>query len=352
MKRYFTLLVLMMCGAGAYKGIAQDLHFSQFYDNPILRNPALVGIFSGDYKAGVDYRSQWSDLAVPYQTVLASMETRIHLGQEKKDFLSIGLAATYDHAGSISFNTVQVYPAINYNKSMEDEHNTYFSAGFTGGFIQRSIDISKAQFSSQYVNGNYSSYNATGESQNFKSIQSYDLGAGVSLNGSMGAYNHANYYIGVSAYHVLQPPQAFLAADQLERASMKFDGQMGFKVRLDDQFALTCHFNYTNQNPYQEIIGGGLISWRSISEAATGSHFTLYAGAFYRWGDAIIPTFKLDHKNYSVNLSYDVTVSNLRTINSGTGGFEISLFTRGVFSKEKTAADAVQCPRFEVLDQD
>lgn len=352
MKKYFTWLIVM-CAVNGYRAIAQDIHFSQFYDNPILRNPALTGIFSGDYKAGVDYRSQWASITVPYQTVLASFETRIPLGKEDvKDYLSFGLAATYDHAGTIDFNTVQVYPAINYNKSMEDEHNTYFSAGFTGGYIQRSIDLSKAQFSSQYVNGSYSSYNPTGENPNFRDIQTYDLGAGISLNGSMGAYNRANYYCGISAYHILEPTQAFLAADNLVRNTMKFDAQFGFKCRLDNQFALTGHFNYTIQYPYQEIIGGGLLGWRCINPSEPGLNFTIYAGTFYRWGDAIIPTFKIEHKNYSINLSYDVTMSPLHNVSSGAGGFEISVFTRGLYAKEKTAADAVKCPHFEVLDQD
>ena len=116
------------------------------------------------------------------------------------------------------------------------------------------------------------------------------------------------------------------------------------------QFALTFHANYTNQYPYQETIAGGLLSWRSISDI--NSYFVIYAGAFYRFNDAIIPTFKLDHQSYSITLSYDVTTSALSTANRSAGGFEISLFTRGKYKKERTAADAVKCPRFEVLEED
>ena len=29
---------------------AQDIHFSQFFETPLLRNPALAGIFSGDVR--------------------------------------------------------------------------------------------------------------------------------------------------------------------------------------------------------------------------------------------------------------------------------------------------------------
>ena len=29
---------------------AQDIHFSQFYESTILRNPSLIGLFEGAYK--------------------------------------------------------------------------------------------------------------------------------------------------------------------------------------------------------------------------------------------------------------------------------------------------------------
>ena len=85
MKKFLTLIVLagLLAPAG-YRLAAQDLHFSQFYENPILRNPALTGIFSGDYKAGVNYRTQWDDISVPFQTMTATFETRIAVNKEVK----------------------------------------------------------------------------------------------------------------------------------------------------------------------------------------------------------------------------------------------------------------------------
>ena len=47
MKRYLTVFAMsVLLGAGLSSN-AQDIHFSQFYENAILRNPALTGIFSG-----------------------------------------------------------------------------------------------------------------------------------------------------------------------------------------------------------------------------------------------------------------------------------------------------------------
>ena len=129
------LAVLTLTLVVAEQSKAQDIHFSQFYENAILRNPALTGIFSGDYKAGVNYRNQWSNISVPFQTVLASVESRISVNEDVGDMLSFGVTATYDRAGSISFNSFQVYPAVNFNKALEDKHQSYLSTGFTAGYI-------------------------------------------------------------------------------------------------------------------------------------------------------------------------------------------------------------------------
>src|SRR5688572_22723247 len=82
---------------------AQDIHFSQFYENAILRNPALTGIFSGDYKAGINYRTQWGNISNPFETVIASVESRINVNKDQNDYLSFGLCTSYDHAGAINF---------------------------------------------------------------------------------------------------------------------------------------------------------------------------------------------------------------------------------------------------------
>src|ERR1043165_9714623 len=98
MKKLITITAALMAIGGTLR--AQDIHFSQFYENAILRNPALTGIFSCDYKAGVNYRTQWGNISNPFQTVLASAETRIVVNKELHDYLSFGACISYDHAGS------------------------------------------------------------------------------------------------------------------------------------------------------------------------------------------------------------------------------------------------------------
>lgn len=337
------LLAIAMC-AGKVK--AQDIHFSQFYENSILRNPALTGIFSGDYKVGVNYRTQWSNISVPFQTILFSAETRVAVNKEVGDYVSFGVTGTYDKAGSISFNSMQVYPAINYNKAMADGHRSYLSVGFTGGYIQRAFDLSKATFSTQYVGGSFNSGNASGENIQNVSMQAYDLGAGISFNSSIGAARNVNYYIGAAAYHVTKPKQTFAGDQDLLRLDTKWTANMGVKGNINEQYAVTAHFNYTSQGPYKEIMGGALVSWRNRTEAS--QTFAVYAGAFVRLQDAIIPTFKVDYNQYSVTLSYDMNTSGLKPATNGTGGYEISLFARGRY-KQRQYTHQTACPRFEQM---
>ncbi len=351
MKKYIQLLVaggLLM--AGAQKAQAQDIHFSQFYENAILRNPALTGIFSGDYKFGANYRTQWSNISVPFQTMLVSAETRVATNREVGDYLSFGVSATYDKAGTINFNSLKVYPAINYNKAMEDQHNSYLSVGFAGGFIQRSFDMSKATFASQFsTSAGYDPLTASGENITNTVMQAYDLGAGISLNSSIGPANNVNYYLGLAGYHLNKPKQSFQNYGELVNLSTKVIANMGLKANFTDQYALTMHFNYTVQGQYRELMAGGLASWRTNPEMNTS--FAVYGGVFIRYKDAIIPTFKLDYNQYSLTLSYDVNTSSLRPASNGLGGFELSLFVRGNYAHASQYGAQMSCPRFEQMLQ-
>ena len=53
-------LLVALCLCSTQSLVAQDIHLSQFYETPILRNPALIGLFNGDYRIQAVYRNQWN----------------------------------------------------------------------------------------------------------------------------------------------------------------------------------------------------------------------------------------------------------------------------------------------------
>jgi type IX secretion system PorP/SprF family membrane protein len=324
---------------------AQDIHFSQFYENAILRNPALTGIFSGDYKAGVNYRTQWGNISNPFQTVMVSAETRMNVNKEQNDYLSFGFCTSYDHAGAIDFNSMQITPAINYNKSLNDQHASYLSVGFAASYIQRSVDPSKMTLDNQYIGGSYISTAPTGEHLAFSKISHYDVSAGVSFNSTIGEEAQVVYYIGGAAYHITKPRESFNPNESFIRLNAKYTGNFGLQARLTKEVGISVLANYTNQYPYQETVFGGFVNWRStLSET---KKFVLYAGCFMRVQDAIIPTFKLDYNTYSFTMSYDVTTSSLKPALSSKGGWEFSLYVRGKYNKRDNFMERLTCPKFE-----
>lgn len=326
---------------------AQDIHFSQFYENAGLRNPGLTGIFSGDYKAGMNYRTQWGALSNPYQTVLATAELRKTVNEETGDCLSFGLTTTYDKAGAINFSSFQVMPAIAFNKAFSDEHASYFSLGFAAAYQQRTVDPSRMTFDNQFVNGAYYADAASGETISFATVRHMDVSAGASINSSLGEYNQVNYYIGAGAFHLNRPKAAFNDGENFVRLPVRWTGQLG--VHWQQQggpLGVTTHVNYNRQDGARELIGGGLLSYRNVDENDRSREFTVYAGMFYRVGDAFIPTVKGDYGMYSLTVSYDRNISTLKPGTNGAGGWEMSLYVRGKLKKE---INQMRCPRFEML---
>lgn len=341
MKR--ILLTALLLG-GLYCSNAQDVHFSQFYENTSLRNPALVGIMGGDYKAGAIYRSQWSTLAVPFTTALASYETRICVNKETRDYLNFGLTGLSYKAGKAGFSTSSVYATINFSKSLEDEYSTYLSIGLTGAYLQRSFDMSKMTFASQFQGGGFSANNPTNEQFRTTTATGYDIGAGASLTGQVGKKKRSKYYLGLGAYNIVPFTEAYIMNSPYLRKSVRWTGNLGFTTPINQVMNFIVHANYQMQGQYNETQLGALIAFKNKADA-DNTTFIFSTGCFYRLRDAVIPTVKMEYRNWAINFSYDY--GNIgRFGNVDFGSYEISLFVKGFYKQQKEYA-GLKCPAFD-----
>ena len=322
---------------------AQDIHFSQFYETSILRNPALTGILTNDYKVVFNYRSQWSSLGRPFQTGVVSAEGRFAVGRDRVDYFSVGLLGYYDKAGTVALKTTAVYPAVNFNKSLGGEHNTYLSVGFTGGYVQRSYDEGALTFDNEYQNGNVNLGAGAGEDLPASHIQHWDLGTGVTFNSGLGNDNNITYIIGASAYHFTRPRSSFTGGDSVVNLQTRWNGSLSVDCKMNDVWSLQVHTNYAQQGAYREVIGGALIRYGRTNDV--NQHiYTISAGCFYRLNDAVIPTMRIEYKQLGVGVSYDVNVSSLKTVTNMNGGMEITAYITGMFNGMYD--DKHSCPRF------
>src|SRR6476619_4042250 len=94
-----TCLLLGLTLLSLFFAKAQDIHFSQFFEAPLLRNPSLAGIFAGDYRVQGVYRDQWNSFTNAYRTGSFNGEYKLPVGQTD-DFLTMGSQILYDKAGT------------------------------------------------------------------------------------------------------------------------------------------------------------------------------------------------------------------------------------------------------------
>ncbi|GAA4464290.1 hypothetical protein GCM10023093_14310 [Nemorincola caseinilytica] len=337
-----ALALLPLCCLPMLAAAQADIHFSQFYETSILRNPALTGVFASDYKVGVYYRNQWSTISHPFETKLVSGEGRVPVSSMSEDFFSFGVLAFGDKAGSIDQKITGVYPAINYNKSMNVDKNAYLSVGFTGGHLQYSFDPAKATFNNQFQGGRFDPMLPSMENIANAQMSFWDLGAGINYNSSGGRDNNVSYMIGVSGYHFTQPKFSYYQVEDVKQnMRLNANGAAGFNVT--ESVLIQMQGNVAMQGTYREIIAGTLVSWtRYLTEQQT---FVLTGGAFYRLRDAVIPVLRVKYNSFALGVSYDVNTSTLVPASKMAGGVEVTLFHTGDFTNKGIAKKMV-CPKF------
>ena len=335
-KAISTLLALAFSVASSLPAGAQDIHFSQFFEAPLWRNPSLSGIFTGDIRVQAVYRDQWNNITDAYRTGSVNAEYKMPLGKGN-DFITTGLEVLYDRAGTIGWTTTHVLPALNYHKSLSNEQNRYLSLGFMGGWVQHSFDPSKMTTNIQYDNGG----GGSGETFTHSKYNYIDASVGMSYNSNLGDNEENNYFIGAAYHHFNKPGNSFYH-DPTQELAPKWVFSAGFKVGVTEFAYMTIQADHSRQGNYTETLAGALYGLK-LGEDAANPIYTIHAGAFLRWNDALIPVVKLDYGKISVAFSYDVNISTLKPSSSGRGGFEFSVSWHG-FRKDK--GDYLLCPRF------
>jgi len=322
---------------------SQDIHFSQFFETPLLRNPALAGIFSGDLRIQGVYRTQWNSVTVPYETGSLNGEYKLPIGHGN-DFLTIGGEILYDKAGTVALTTTHILPVLNFHKSLSDDRNMYLSVGFMGGLVQRKLDRSKVTTNSQYNGSDYDPSLPDGETFQGNGYMYVDGSAGISFNTQIGESEDNNIFLGAAYHHFNHPAKNSFYGNADVQLLPKWVYSAGLKMGVTDYSYITFHADYSQQGTSTEKIGGVIYSYKL--DDPVDPKYIFHAGAFLRWKDAVIPVAKLEFKPFAIAVSYDANLSQLKTASQGRGGFELSVSYQTYFDRDNTTKDAVRCPRF------
>ena len=339
--KYFTLL-MMLLSASTLK--SQDIHFSQFFETPLLRNPSLAGIFKGDIRAQMVYRTQWNNVTDAYRTGSFNIEYKKPVGKGD-DFLTIGGQVLYDKAGTIALTSTHILPVLNYQKSLSTDRNMYLSLGFMGGLVQRRIDQSKITTNSQYNGSGYDGTLNNGENFTKTSYSYLDASVGMSFNTQLGENKNNNIYAGLAYHHFNKSNKAsFYGNTDLEMIP-KWVGSLGVRLNVSEESYCTLYGDYSQQGNYRETVAGLIYSYR-LGDDPEDPRYVLHVGSMVRLKDALIPVVKIDVSHMAISMSYDANISQLRNATYGSGGFEFGLSYKNFNNKDNSTSNAVRCPKF------
>src|SRR6476660_8351771 len=154
LRLYLKLFLVITLCILKYSSNAQDLHFSQYFNTPLLINPANTGFAPDvDWRVGLNYRNQWASITPnPYKTMSAWGDMQLFNNRFPDGWVGLGGALLKDAAGSGALSATRGFASIAYHQLVG--LNSLLSGGFNVGFVNKRIDISKLTFDNQW-NGKF-----------------------------------------------------------------------------------------------------------------------------------------------------------------------------------------------------
>lgn len=313
--RYISLLSLLIFSSVSI--LAQDVHFSQFYNSPLYLNPANTGsIQRGELRINALQRTQWKSVTKPFNSFFLSGDIE---GPFKKKNLGLGLTLLNDIAGDSRFKTFSVQALIASGLQIGDGGQE-LRGGIQIGFTQQSLDAADLQYGAQYTGSIFDPQASSQELGNFNKVSHLDIGGGLEY---IREKNDRNYQrIGISLYNLTAPAVGFIK-DSPAKLDPRINAQIELSAKLSDDFDIVPSFQFMSQGTYKELLIG--TRFRYVLRDDVMAFRRLYIGGFGRLKDAAYVQVGMDYDRWTFGLSYDVNLSSLEVASNNRGGLEIAV---------------------------
>lgn len=329
--KHFFLVGIIPCFCLCKNSYAQDIHFSQYSFTPLLINPALTGAINGRHRVSASYKDQWRSVGTPYTTTAFSYDMNFLKEKWPGSYLGGGLVIFNDKAGDAQLGQLQASLSLSSVVSLNDYHK--ITAGLQGGVAQRSINPSNPalQWDNQFNGEQYDASIVPNEHIPADVFYQPDIGAGVTWSfgndaKTLSSGDAMRFNVGAAYFHINRPSQKYISSERLNsKLVLHASGLYGMK---NTWLSLYPSVLYMRQGALQETNLGLLVRYRVKEESKyTGifKEMAVYAGSYFRLGDALIPVVMVEFANYSLGITYDVNISALKAATSARGGVEVSL---------------------------
>ncbi|OYT14554.1 MAG: hypothetical protein B7C24_17715 [Bacteroidetes bacterium 4572_77] len=344
---------------------AQELVFSQYFNNPVNYNPATIGLNTG-MKLRFQYRDQWVNLPGNFNTLSFNMDIA-----ERNIPGSGGFAMVINRNQQGQGFLENTMFGLGTSVRIRLQDNIITQLGILGTFVQKNINWDNLIFSDE-LDPRYGDIYETGFVQPNADIIRYpDLTVGNVIRFFMDSYTADKVVgtFGVALHHVFKPDESFIGLKSSIPHKYVAHGDILFEKYLSS--------NYRTRNAVEKKfkVNVGFIyeNMQDISSFSAGVNMmrsNLYLGTWYRgesYGDfntdALIfmvgvNTTIADNARIKIMYSYDWALNDLISISGPTHEITLSfqfddvqLFGKGdkyniTPSARKSALGPLECSPF------
>ncbi len=289
---------------------AQDIHYSQFYNSPLNFNPANTGVFSGDKRINLSYRSQWSSVPVPWTTFSGSFDRKFYPKGDTENFFSAGALINYDRQGNVTNLAIfNVHLTGSYTAVLNPNNILTFGIGL--GYGNRGFDNSSLTWDRQWNGISFDPTLPTGEQLNVDRLGFMDTGIGLNYRWQQSKRTKVD--LGVGIMHLIEPNTDFLDVTETVKLPRRFSISGVGSFQLANSFDIQVHAIHQIQNETDELVFGGL--GKIYLNQQRGKELELHLGAGYRTSQSFFPILAVQYKNFYGSVNYDVNTSEFNSFN-------------------------------------
>ncbi len=328
---------------------AQDFHFSQFYNAPLMLNPGLTGKIKEDFRVGLIHRSQWKAVNSAFITSSVFADINFIKNPFGLDSWGVGVFALNDELGDGIFSNQQVAISLSGTKTLDELKRHRITFGIQPNYITKGLNSNSQVFDNQ-INSSYQVDRSISSGEQLNNRYSFfNLNAGLFydfvLNKKM------EIFAGYSFNNILRPNEKPLTVGQTQ-LPIRHAFNPGFTYRFNPKWAVTPSILYMYQATASDLNMGlnGAYTFNPDKRLPT----TAFLGAWFRAQDAFIAMAGLKWGHYQLCFSYDFTVSNFRDVKNDTelkknatvGAWEISFIYVGFLKRALPNETTIPCKFF------
>ena len=318
-EKFLKLLTLLVCLIKIGTVQSQDVKFSQYFTSPLTVNPALCGLYNGQYRLMGNYRNQWQEIMYPYTSATFSAESQIPVKISEDDILAVGINGLTDRSNNGGLRNSTISGTISFHKALDMEGISRIGVGLQAAYVSKVVDYSKMTFEPQFTPIGYDISLPTNELSNGFTINYLDYSAGIVYSYLSGDFN---IYGGASVSHISRPNENYSGFTTKLPLRYTIHGGASVAVgQLNTIYLSLMHMrtSLSNQTTMGMVYG---INFNGLEDNQSNEFLF---GTWLRLNDAVVPYLGLKYGKVNAGLSYDITTSKVTIGNKGLGGIELSM---------------------------